>query len=251
MMDRERHILIVDDDTDFAESLGDLLELQGHSFAIASEGLHAVELAAERPFDLVFLDIKMPGIDGVETLRRLQKVQRNVKVAVVTGYATDKQLDDVVAAGAFTVLAKPCPYQRLLDVVNRADSEQIVLVADDDPDFTDMLAELLPAPGRRVLTASKALAAIDMLDQERISVLLLDMRLAGTDGYEVLAALKARRIAIPVIVVTSYPFAEEELRNFEDSVAGVLQKPVPMRRLVEAISTVTYETSMQENQGST
>lgn len=246
MTQSANNILIVDDDTDFAESLGDLLEMQGHSFAIASEGTSAVEMAAQRSFDLVFLDIKMPGIDGVETLRRLQKVQERIKVAVVTGYATNEQLDDAVAAGAFTILEKPCPSERLLEVAKQAGSEQLVLVADDDPDFTDMLEDLLSAPGRRVLTASEALSAIDLLEQGAVSVVLLDMRLPDTDGYKVLAALKEREIRVPVIVVTSYPFEAQELRRFENAVAGVLQKPVPMRRLVEAINSAAFEGPRRE-----
>lgn len=249
MNETGRHILIVDDDPDFAESLGDLFELQGHTFAIATQGEQALQLASEQTFDFVFLDIKMPGIDGVETLRRLRATRQDTKVAVITGYATDEQLDGAIAAGAFTVLEKPCPFERMLEVMKHAGAEQIVLVADDDPDFTDNLEELLPAPGRQVIAASSAHAALDLLEQQPVSVLLLDMRLPNTDGYKVLAALRERNLAVPVIVVTSYPFEETELRRFENSVVKVLQKPVPVRRLVEEISAATFGSSVQGEVG--
>ena len=181
----------------------------------------------------------MPGIDGVETLRRLHQVQGKLKVVVVTGYATNDQLDDAVAAGAFTVLEKPCPIEKLLEIANHAGCDQLILVADDDPDFSHTLDELLSTSGRRVLTADRGLAALDMLQEDPVSVLLLDLRLPELDGFEVLSALQEREISVPVIVVSAYSVVAEDLKSFDPLVREVLLKPIAPRRLVEAIDRAT------------
>lgn len=239
-------ILIVDDDLDFAESLADLLEPQGHSITIATSGAAAIQRVTDQKFDLVFLDIKMPGIDGVETLRRLHDLQEHLKVAVVTGYATSEQLDEAVLAGAFAVLGKPCPIETLLDVAKRARCEQIVLVADDDPDFAAALVETLSTSGRRVLTSGKGASVLNILEEERVNALLLDFRLADADGVEVLTALRDREISVPVIALTTYAREDEELSRFGQAVAEVIRKPVPARRLVEAVNQAVRKTPRED-----
>ena len=230
-------ILIVDDDEDFAESLADLLELQGHSYSIANDGNSAIELSKENDYDVAFLDVKMPGIDGIETLHRLRAVQAQLKIVIVTGYATTEQLDAAVAAGAFTVLEKPCPVEQVLEIVERARCELIVMIADDDPDYTEVLEDALVSPGRIVRVANNGTDAIAMLQKDWVSVLLLDLRMPDISGYDVLEALKDRKLAVPVIILTAYSYLDEDLKPYGEFIKAVLPKPVVPLRLIEAVAS--------------
>ncbi len=230
-------ILIVDDDEDFADSLADLAELQGHSYSIAHDGRSAIKLSKHEKFDVVFLDVKMPGIDGIETLHRLREAQADLKIVMVTGYATTEQLDAAVAAGAFTVLEKPCPVEQVLEIVERAGCEQIVLIADNDPDYSEMLEDALSSPGRSVCVANNGTDAIAMLERDWVSILLLDPRMPGVSGYDVLEALKKRKLTVPVIVLTAYSYLEEDLKPYRGVIKAVLPKPVVPLRLVEAVAS--------------
>lgn len=230
------NILIVDDDRDFADSLADLLEIQGYSYSIAHDGRSAIELSKRRKFDIAFVDVKMPGIDGVETLHLLRQAQERLKIVIVTGYATSDQLDEAIAAGAFTVLEKPCPVEQMLAIAASADCDQVVLIADDDSDFTDVLDETLSTPGRKVRIANNGSDALQMLERDRFSILLLDMRMPDLDGYEILKSLVRQGLTLPVIVLTAYPYLDEDLRPFEASIKAVLAKPVAPRRLIEAVT---------------
>jgi len=236
MADRSNEILIIDDDVDFAESMADLLELEGHQFAIAGDGPAAIALAQQRQFDLAFVDMKMPGMDGVETLRRLREVQQDLRIIVVTGHASPDQLDQAVTAGAFTLLEKPCPVENVIAAAQRATQPQVVLIADDDPDFSDALADSLAKSGRRVVKADTGISALDRLQSDDIDVLLLDMRLPKLDGYEVLRAIQQQDVTIPVVIVTAFPVADDEIRKFDPIVSEILHKPIGPRRLVDALN---------------
>lgn len=236
MSNGANEILIVDDDVDFAESVADLLELEGHQFAIAEDGPSAINLAKNRRFDLAFLDMKMPGMNGVETLRRLREVQQDLRIIVVTGHASPSQLDEAVTAGAFTLFEKPCSVSNLLKAAQQAARPQAVLIADDDPDFTDALADSLARSGRRVITAESGMSALDQLNKDEIDVLLLDMRLPKLDGYAVLRALQQQDVSIPVVIITAFPVADEEVRKFDRLVSDILHKPFGPRQLVEALN---------------
>lgn len=236
MSDDANEILIIDDDADFAESMADLLELEGHQFAIAGDGSAAIELAKQRHFDLAFVDMKMPGMDGVETLRQLREVQQELRIIVVTGHASPEQLDQAVTAGAFTLLEKPCPVENVIEAAQRATRPQAVLIADDDPDFTEALADSLAKSGRRIVTADTGISALDQLETDEIDVLLLDMRLPKLDGYAVLRALQQQELSVPVVIVTAFPVADDEIRKFDPIVSEILHKPIGPRRLVDALN---------------
>lgn len=239
MSNGANEILIVDDDIDFAESVADLLELEGHHFAIAEDGPSAIKLAEEKRFDLAFLDMKMPGMDGVETLRRLREVQRDLRIIVVTGHASPRQLDEAVTAGAFTLFEKPCQVSSLLEAAQQAARPQAVLIADDDPDFADTLADSLSRSGRRVVTAETGISALDQLEKDEIDILLLDMRLPSFDGYDVLRALQKQDVSVPVVIVTAFPVADDEIKKFDPLVSDILHKPFGPRRLVDALNKAT------------
>ncbi len=236
MSNGANEILIVDDDVDFAESVADLLELEGHQFAIAEDGPSAIDLAKRRRFDLAFLDMKMPGMDGVETLRRLREIQQDLRIIVVTGHASPRQLDDAVTAGAFTLFEKPCSVSSLLEAAQRAARPQAVLIADDDPDFTDALADSLIRSGRRVITAETGMSALDLLQTDDVDILMLDIRLPKLDGYAVLGALQKQDVSVPVVIITAFPVADEEIKKFDLLVSDILHKPFGPRRLVDALN---------------
>lgn len=85
----EKIILIIDDDRAVRDAFELALGDEGHTIHLAEDGLNGVELARQQRPDLVFLDLKMPGIDGVETLRRLLAYDASIKVYIVTAFAQE------------------------------------------------------------------------------------------------------------------------------------------------------------------
>jgi len=113
-------VMVVDDEPEVRALFVDVLERHGHTVHALADGQSALELAAREPIDLAFLDIKMPGLSGVETLSRLRVLQPQATCVMVTGYADNHLVDQCMALGAEICMCKPIGMRELLDMVEMA-----------------------------------------------------------------------------------------------------------------------------------
>jgi DNA-binding NtrC family response regulator len=113
------HILVVDDEEAMTESLAAWLREDGYTVDTASSGKEAIEKARGREYAIYFVDLKMPGLDGIETMMEIRKLQKEASVIVITAYAT---VDTAIAAmkeGAQEYVVKPCHPQEISLLVER------------------------------------------------------------------------------------------------------------------------------------
>ena len=103
----KRKILLVDDNEDFLDSTKDVLEEEGYNVQTASSGEEAVRKVEEETLDLVVMDIKMPGLNGVESFIQMKKHRPDIKVIMCTAYIVDGLIRQAIEEGAYTVLNKP------------------------------------------------------------------------------------------------------------------------------------------------
>ena len=107
-MSEKASILIVDDDADMRETLSDILGDKGYSVAIARDGSRAVAEAGMRHFDLALIDIMMPGMNGIETLREIKRADSDITTMIMTGHsALEGMVSEALEAGVDGVLYKP------------------------------------------------------------------------------------------------------------------------------------------------
>ena len=114
-------ILVVDDDMALRETLEEILTDDGRDVATAEDGFDALDQIKRAPFSLIFMDIQMPGINGVEAFLGIKAVQPDCVVVMMTGFAVEELIKQAVSEGAHAVLRKPLDLQQLLEIV-----EQIV-----------------------------------------------------------------------------------------------------------------------------
>jgi DNA-binding NtrC family response regulator len=110
-------VLVVDDEDRFRTTLVKLLGAQGLHAEAASGGEAALALLAERPFDVVLLDVKMPDLSGQEVLPRIKAIAPQAEVLILTGHASVDIAADMIAGGAADYLLKPCPLDELVGCV--------------------------------------------------------------------------------------------------------------------------------------
>jgi len=113
-------VLVVDDEQSICLLLQDVLTRFGHTVVTCQDGESALAAAQERSFDLILLDIRMPGMDGLEALRRLRRSQPEAMFVMITGYAKDDIIDQALQSGASACLCKPfslAQVKKLLDDV--------------------------------------------------------------------------------------------------------------------------------------
>jgi two-component system, NtrC family, response regulator HydG len=118
--DLKRTIFIVDDDRDHAESIADLLELRGHEVELAFTGEDAVRRFAERVFDLTLLDVKLPGMNGVEAFFEMRRQRADAQVIMMTGFSVEHLLSQAMLNGAQAVLHKPFALPELMRAIDQA-----------------------------------------------------------------------------------------------------------------------------------
>jgi len=106
-MAQKPSILVVDDEAAMRESLRDWLMEDGYEVALASSGKNAITMATEKNFDVILLDLKMPGMDGLEALRGLKDVSPQTEILMMTAYATVDTAVHAMKEGAFDYLVKP------------------------------------------------------------------------------------------------------------------------------------------------
>jgi len=108
-MTKKARILVVDDEAPMRESLKDWLMEEGYEVGLAASGQEAIAMARKKSWDVILLDLKMPGMDGVETLQRLKskKVDTEAEILMMTAYATVDTAVHAMKAGAFDYLVKP------------------------------------------------------------------------------------------------------------------------------------------------
>ena len=107
-------LLLVDDEERFLETTKTLLDKRGVNTFIAPSGREAIGVLDEQKIDVVILDVKMPGVDGIEVLRKIKQRYPLVEVVMLTGHATVKTAVEGMRLGAFDYVTKPCDVADLL-----------------------------------------------------------------------------------------------------------------------------------------
>jgi CheY-like chemotaxis protein len=110
-------VLVVDDNVDLAENVADILESEGFTAVCTSSPEDALRRVANRAFDCVVLDVRMPGMDGIELRERMRESLPTACFVFMTAYAADERLDAARSSGILGVLAKPFGADSLVKLV--------------------------------------------------------------------------------------------------------------------------------------
>ncbi|MCD6518951.1 MAG: response regulator [Anaerolineae bacterium] len=114
-------ILVVDDDPGICETMMDILMLEGYHVQVASQGEEAIAKCREEKYDVILLDIRMPGLDGVETLKEIKRISPSVRVIMITGYEVGELAARAMEEGAEAVFRKPLDVATFLPVLLASD----------------------------------------------------------------------------------------------------------------------------------
>ena len=121
-------ILVIDDEQIVHESCNRILTEEGYEVKNALTGQEGFKKIEDEPFDLVITDLKMPGISGMEALKKIKKDNPNIGIIMVTGYSTAETAVEAMKLGAFDYLPKPFTPDELISVINKAVEKKKVLI---------------------------------------------------------------------------------------------------------------------------
>ena len=118
-------ILLVDDEERFRANLQRMLDAQGLTVKSAGSGAEALEELAHSPYDVIVLDIRMPGMDGLAALKEIKGINPEVEVIILSGHASMDAAMEINRLGCYDYLMKPCPLEELLLKIEAAYEKKV------------------------------------------------------------------------------------------------------------------------------
>ncbi len=230
-------VLIVDDDCDHAESLADVIELRGHTAHLAHSGEQAIEAFRANDFDFVLLDVRLPGINGVDTFLELKKIRPTAQVMMMTGYSVEQLVSQAIEGGALGVLYKPFAATQVLELLSKVKQRGRVLVADGDSEFVDTIVPILANAGYGIEVASTGAEALEKMNREQFDCLLLHLRLPVLSGADLYARLVEAGRTVPTVLMTGGREDAEQDERLRSQSCGMLFKPFDPNALLAAIGS--------------
>jgi DNA-binding NtrC family response regulator len=116
-------VLLVDDEREFVQTLSERLEMRDVGSAVAYDGESALKMVEDEEPEVIILDLRMPGIDGIEVLRRVKKTHPHIEVIILTGHGSEDDRKQCMELGAFAYLQKPVDIEALSETLKRANEE--------------------------------------------------------------------------------------------------------------------------------
>jgi DNA-binding NtrC family response regulator len=234
------NILVVDDIRSMRVTLGGILEDKGHNVVMVENGYQAIEAVKKTFFDVIFIDIKMPGINGVQTFREIKKIDRKAVVIMMTAYSVEDLLKEALEEGAYATVYKPFDVDKIIAAIEEVLQERtLILVVDDKLSDRETLKTILEDKEYKVATAKDGTEAIDMVKSKHYDIIFLDVVLPGLNGAETFEHVKEIDPEATVIMMTGY--TEEELirKAVSEGAYTCIHKPFSMEKLIELVEDIS------------
>ena len=124
----EAKVLLVDDEQDFLETLSSRLEMRGLKVSAVTSGEQAIAEAKEQEYDAIVVDLSMPGIDGLETLKRIKANTPNAEIIMLTGHGSVASGVEAMKLGAGDFLQKPVELTELMSKIGEAKGKRMLVL---------------------------------------------------------------------------------------------------------------------------
>ncbi|MBF0552099.1 MAG: response regulator, partial [Deltaproteobacteria bacterium] len=262
-----KRALVIDDNRTAREIFAEMLRAQKLEVRLAASGeagLAELENASpEHPYDIILMDWKMPGLDGIETSRRIKNLPHlpvAPKIILVTAYARDEAVKDAERAGLDGLLIKPVSPSSLFDAIvdsfGQAVTKKLVkpkidresdlarpirgadiLLVEDNEINQQVAQELLEQAGLKVTISENGQKGVEAVKAHDYDLVLMDIQMPVMDGYQ--AAREIRRNPIfkdlPIIAMTASAMTQDRAMAMEAGMNGHVSKPINTEELFSAM----------------
>jgi len=118
-MNKKPNILVVDDEKDLCDIFYKLLTSAGYNVDSAYTGTESIKKAEKRPYQVIFMDVKLPDINGLEAFQKIKKIRPESTTVMMTGYAVEDIVKQAIKDGAYCCIYKPFNISEILDVIEK------------------------------------------------------------------------------------------------------------------------------------
>jgi two-component system response regulator HydG len=235
------NVLLVDDDADMVETLSDILTSLGIQVEIAYDGCKAVEKAKIKMFDIILMDIKMPRMNGVESFKKIKKIQPKTTLVLMTAYAAQDLIAEALKEGAYGIWYKPVEIQKIIELVeNTPKKGALLLIIDDDLSTCETLVDILQKKGYLLTQVNSGEEAKTKIKEKDFDLVFVDAKMPVMNGLETYLELQKIRPHIKAIMITAYrqeveSIVEEAVKN---NLYTCLYKPIDVNNLLKIVQKV-------------
>jgi len=262
------NVLVVDDCDSSRLIIEKMLESFGFRVELVSSGEDSLAIlkdnqTREKPFELVMMDWLMPGLDGIETSRRIrQDLKLGIPIIMMTAFGKDSEKLEAEKAGINGFLTKPI-YQSTLfnaimdafgkeDIVSLEQEKRIttkasiykkrlkgirVLVAEDNSTNQEIALAILESADIFVEIAENGKEAVEAVNRSQFDAVLMDIQMPEIDGYEATKIIRqdSRFTSLPIIAMTAHAMKGDEEKCLEAGMDGYISKPINQEKLFYVI----------------
>ena len=198
---KTERVLVVDDEANMRRTLADILRNEGYEVTTAATGAEAVQRCSEAAYDIVLMDVRMPGIDGVEAFRRIRRHQEGVRVILMSAYGLEDLKQAALDEGAIAFLTKPLDLDQAVRLISEV-KDTAILVVEDDERVSAPLQAGLKQQGYRVTVTRSPHDALELVEQIRFDLIFVDVNLPAMNGLELYLAIKKISPMAVAIMIT-------------------------------------------------
>ena len=218
---RTLKILIVDDDLDNARSLGELFEFEGHSAHVVSSGAEAIHRYLSEDFDIGFVDVIMPGMNGIESFMQIRKLKPKAQVFMMSGYSIEELLKQAITHGTMALITQELNESALSEILIDFGANNMVVTPFLAQQQIEFMRESAQQRGM-VCRVADTPTAVERGGLES-DLLILNMNLTIVDALSMYSTLRKVRDMPPTVLIAPKSNQRQALRDMH--VTGILNKP--------------------------
>lgn len=243
MSEKQPSILLVDDNMNLTRSMALVLNRKGFDVDTAENGFEAINKLNNKSFDIIFMDIKMPLMNGVETFKKIKTTNPDAQVMMMTAYSVEELVEEALEEGAHGIIYKPLDLDNVIGLIEdsiQSSTGGLILVVDDDPGTHKTLKTVLSKKGYNVIVCTNGDEAIVLSQSNNFDILIIDMKLPTINGLETYLEIKKNKSDAIAVMITGFrqevaDLVEEAMAN---SAYACLYKPLSMEKVLKIIDEI-------------
>lgn len=250
-------VLVIEDDTTARVQLARAIEKEGFKVQAAEDGRIGLELVKTFKPDIIFTDLKMPEIDGLEVVHTVTNMCPEIQVIIMTAFGETDNVISAIRGGVLDYIKKPIDLDRLILSLGRAREKIItkrnvpvfptLLLAEDEAQIRERLARILEKENWNVVQAGNGKEAIELFKQQKIDIALLDIKMPEIDGLTALHEMRQLSHDFNAIVITGYGDESSAIQAMRDGAINFIKKPIDLDQMIVAVEKAVEQLTIERS----
>ena len=235
-------ILIVDDEHNMRLTLSDIMKDEGYEVDLAASGEEAISLCKTTDYEVILMDVRMPGINDIEAFHKIRRHKEGVKIILMSAYTIDDLKHSALDDGAIAFLSKPLDMHKTIQLISKV-NETAILVVEEDDSISIPLVKKLKEEGYRVTSTNSPHDALELVEQIKFDLIFVDVNLPSMNGLDLYLAIKKITPMSIAIMITGM---EDEFINIARQAVSknaytFLEKPLDINHTLNLLKRITQK----------